>query len=76
MSGPEVESLLGKDFPPPSRPVTRSFLTAKRPERGVNHSLPSTDKVKKKSTAIPVLTVCAFMAGYRVNLYLYLKNQQ
>jgi hypothetical protein len=53
---PCIESRKGRDFPPPSRPAlgaypasykmgTGSFKGVKRPGRGVDHTLPSSDKV-------------------------------
>jgi hypothetical protein len=44
-----------------------SFSGVKRPGRGVHHPPPSSAKVKRKSTATPLLPLWAFVACSRVN---------
>jgi len=53
MDGPRIESRWGQDFLQASRPSllyngTESFPGVKRPERGVDHSLPSSAEVKER----------------------------
>ena len=43
------------------------FLMVKQLERGINHPSHWSAKIKKRSTAIRLLSPCAFRTGYRVN---------
>ena len=51
---------------------TGPFPGVKRPGRGADHSPPSQVPRSWKGRAIPLLTLCASVACYRENLYLYL----
>jgi len=70
-----VRTRWGTNFPHPSRPAPRptngygvSSLGVKRRRGGVNHPSPCTVEVKKKSRAITLLPVWAFMPCYRANI--------
>jgi len=74
MEGLRNEFQLQQNFPHLSRPAlkahpafytmgTRSFTGAKWPVHGINHPPPR---------VIPLLPLCAFMAGYRINFTFYL----
>jgi hypothetical protein len=74
--GPGIESQLGRfSAPVQTSPATHSasykmsngsFPGVKQPGRGVNHPLPSSAEFKK-SRAIHVFRLRAFVAGHRVN---------
>ena len=46
---------------------TGSFPGLKRPERGVYHPPQSSSEVKRKSRAVPLLPISAFVPWYRVD---------
>lgn len=73
--GPGIESHWGRGFPQPFRPTPGSiqppaqwisFPGINRPERGIDHTPPSSARLKKKKRHIST-TVWVFMACHRVN---------
>jgi hypothetical protein len=57
-------------YPASCTMVTGSFPGVKRPGRGVDHPPPSSAEVKRKSRAVPLLPLWAFMSCSRVKFTL------